>query len=80
MAITKSQYSDVQQLRKIRNEFAHKLVCSEMESLTFETKNIKDRCMNIVCVKEKEGATARQVFYRTCGILYSDLYFLSWRG
>ncbi|HEY6529167.1 MAG TPA: hypothetical protein VIZ65_10770 [Cellvibrionaceae bacterium] len=78
--ITKSQHSDLQQIRKIRNDFAHKLVSNEIESLTFETTNIRDRCMSITCVKEKEGATARHVFCRACAILYSDLYFVSWSG
>jgi DNA-binding MltR family transcriptional regulator len=78
--ITKSQHSDLQQLRKIRNEFAHKIVSSEIEALSFETPNIKDRCMSIECVKEKKGATARQVFCRACGTLYSDLYLVSWQG
>jgi len=76
--ITKCQHSDLQKLRKIRNEFAHELVSREIESLSFESTNIKDRCMSLACVKEKDGHTPRQVFCRACKTLYSDLYLVSW--
>ncbi|MEE8057343.1 MAG: MltR family transcriptional regulator [Pseudomonadales bacterium] len=79
-AITKYQHSDLQLLRKIRNDFAHKLVSKEIEALNFDTPNIKDRCMSIECIKKEGVSTARQAFCRACAILYSDLYLVSWKG
>ncbi len=74
---TRNQYLDLHIIRKIRNEFAHKLMSKEIEALEFSTPNIMDRCMSISCIQKEKPLTPRQAFCRACSILYSDLYLSS---
>jgi len=73
--ITKEQYKDLDKIRKIRNDFAHKLISKQFEELSFDNANIRDRCMTFSCIiKEEDRVTSRHAFCRACAILYADIY------
>ena len=75
--VDKSQYQDLEKIRRIRNEFAHKLTDKNLEELSFNNASISDRCMQLSCIQNEKITDPRHAFCRACAILYSEFYFLT---
>ncbi|WP_299158351.1 MltR family transcriptional regulator [uncultured Tenacibaculum sp.] len=58
--ITKMEYEQLQQIRKVRNTFAH-----SFEHITFETKEIKDKILNFKLNPKRSSKTSRKIFIST---------------
>lgn len=73
-------YSDLQMIRKIRNDFAHWIAAKDHVALTFETQHISDRCLNLKSIKFEGNGNPRRCFVRTCAVLNADLYIYTLSG
>lgn len=63
---------DLHTIREIRNEFAHNILAKDNAKLSFNSGNIKDKCMSLRCVAHEEPTTPRVAFVRACAILNAD--------
>lgn len=68
--------ADLHVLRKIRNEFAHRIFDSaETEILNFQTEQIKDWCLGFKSLKNRNITDPRLAFIKICTLLTNNLYF-----
>jgi DNA-binding MltR family transcriptional regulator len=73
--------SDMHRLRAIRNMFAHQITHRKTHSkLTFNTPEIKDRCLALKCVEHEQQTEPREAFIRACAILNADMEMLGLFG
>ncbi|WP_139272204.1 hypothetical protein [Phytopseudomonas punonensis] len=63
---------DLHTIREIRNEFAHNIMARDKTKLSFNSGNIKDKCMYLKCVAHEKPKEPRVAFVRACAILNAD--------
>lgn len=78
---TDSIWSDLHILRDVRNLFAHRIAHKDDHSkLSFNTPQIRDKCLSLKCVQHEEITKPREAFVRACAILYADFEMISFFG
>jgi hypothetical protein len=73
-------HSDLHILRNIRNEFAHSIMGRDSFALTFQSPRIREKCMEIRCVRHEGLVEPRHVFMRACAVLNADFYVQKLNG
>jgi hypothetical protein len=66
-------YSDLTTIRSVRNAFAHDVAHKKThEQLSFESNDIKDKCLALRCVAHEKLTNPRHAFIRACAMLSAD--------
>ena len=78
--LSDDSYSDMHQIRKIRNEFAHEVMAKDFGSLCFDTPHIKDRCLSLKRTEDEKHDSPRKAFLRTCGALWADFNLIVYQA
>lgn len=78
--LSKQSYSDLTIIRKIRNDFAHSILDSYSEPVSFSSQHISDRCYSLKRVEDEEFDSPRHSFLRNCAAIWADINFIVWVG
>lgn len=71
--ISESIRSDLHNIRRVRNAFAHQIVHeASHEKLSFQTDHIRDRCLPLKCIEHEKIKEPRKAFVRACAKLNGD--------
>jgi hypothetical protein len=65
-------YSDLNIIRRIRNEFAHEILDKNNFALSFESKHIRDRALSLKVSAYEKHSEPRIAYTRGCVILFAD--------
>jgi hypothetical protein len=66
-------YSDLNAIRSIRNVFAHDIAHKKTrEPLSFESNDIRDKCLALRCVANEQYPAPKLAFIRACARLSAD--------
>ena len=76
--LSKRNYSDLTIIRKIRNDFAHSILDSNSEPVSFNTQQIRDRCYSLKRVEDEKFDSPRHSFLRSCAAIWADINFIVW--
>ena len=78
--LSKQNYSDLTIIRKIRNDFAHSILDSNSEPVSFSSQHIRDRCYSLKRVEDENFESPRHSFLRNCAAIWADINLIVWAG
>lgn len=71
--ISEKNYKNLKKIKNIRNDFAHSVLDKHLNSMSFESDSIKDRCYSLDSISGESFNSARHAFSRNCAYIHADI-------